>query len=222
MVVVHVRALSRSRVLRRPAVLPRVARWYLVAAWLLFLAVAAIDFGGRREVADPYGYAIGDLADNPARALAVLPVATFVNVGVLQILYVTAILGSVGPHLASRGDRLVAAVFLGSSIVAGLTAGFALHVLDGQLSHRILDEAWERHWNGGSAGCYGLVGLLAAGTRRPWLMLGLAVAWEVGLTGAHLRSYTPAFHISALLTGFAAGRWLERRAPAPAPAVASP
>jgi hypothetical protein len=197
---------------RRVSAVPVVARWYLAIAWALFLVIAAIDFGNRRELADPFGYSIGDLGENLPRAVAVLPVATFVNVGVLQILYVTVIFGAVGPQLAACRERVVAAVFLGTSVFAGIVAGITLHAIDGQVSHRILDEAWERHWNGGSAGCYGLVGFVAAGTRRPWLMLGLAGTWEVALTGIHLRSYTPAFHISALLAGFVVGRWLERRA----------
>jgi hypothetical protein len=190
---------------------------------VLFLVVAAIDFSDRRELADPFGYSIADLSENLPRAFVVLPVATFVNVGVLQLLYVTAILAAVSPRAALRGERVAAGVFLGTSIVAGLVAGVALYAIDAQVSHRILDEAWERSWNGGSAGCYGLVGSVAAGGRRPWLMLGLVGAWEIGLTGIHLRSYTPAFHITALLAGFVAGRWLMRRSrPAANPPTAIP
>ncbi|MEX0784319.1 MAG: hypothetical protein WD557_16885 [Dehalococcoidia bacterium] len=207
----HIRyAIGRAR--RRPSELPAITLWYLVIAWTLFLVVAAIDFTNRRELADPFGYSIGDLGENLPRALVVLPVATFVNVGVLQILYVTAILAAVSPRAVARdGQLLTAAVFLGTSIAAGLVAGLVLHTLDGRVTHPILDEAWERSWNGGSAGCYGLIGLLAARSRRPWLMLGLVGAWEIGLVGAHLRSFTPAFHVSALLAGFVAGRWLSRR-----------
>ncbi len=188
--------------------------------WTVFLVVAAIDFANRRELADPYGYSIADLRDNLPRALAVLPIATFVNVGVLQLLYVTAILAAVSPRAALRGERVAAGVFLGTSIVAGLVAGISLYFVDAQVSHRILDEAWERSWNGGSAGCYGLVGFVAAAARRPWLMLGLIGAWEIGLTGIHLRSYTPAFHVSALLAGFIAGRILARPSTADVPAAA--
>ncbi len=203
---------------RRPRELPAVALWYLGLIWAVFLLVAVIDFPGRREVADPFGYSISDLRNDLPRALVALPVAPFINVGVLQILYVTAILTAVSPRVVGRdGPALVAAVFLGTSIAAGIAAGLALHVVDGQISHPILDEAWARSWNGGSAGCYGLVGLLAAGTRRPWLMLGLIGAWEVGLVGIHLRSYTPAFHDSALLAGFIAGRVLARPVPPDAP-----
>jgi hypothetical protein len=204
---------------RRPGELPSVVVWYLTIVWVLFLVVAAIDFGNRRELADPFGYSIADLGNNLPRAFAVLPIATFVNVGVLQILYVTAILAVVSPRAALRGERVAAGVFLGTSFVAGLVAGIGLYVVDAQVSHRILDEAWDRSWNGGSAGCYGLVGFVAAGARRPWLMLGLIGAWEIGLTGVHLRSYTPAFHVTALLAGFVAGRLLAARRPAPAPAA---
>jgi hypothetical protein len=204
---------------RRPRELPAIALWYLVLIWSIFLVVAAIDFRGRREVADPYGYSIADLAENFPRALASLPIAPFVNVGVLQLLYVTAILAVISPRLVEReGPALPAVVFMGTSLFAGIAAGLALHAIDGHvMSHPILDEGWERSWNGGSAGCYGLVGFLAAGARRPWLMLGLIGAWEIGLTGIHLHSYTPAFHVSALAAGFVMGRLLPTRRAAPAP-----
>lgn len=193
--------------------LPPVICWYLLIIWGIFVVVAAIDFESRRELADSFGYRIDDLASDLPRALALIPIAPFVNVGVLQVLYVTAVLATLGPRLVEReGSVRTAAVFLGTGILAALIAGLALHVVDGRwLSHPIFDEAWVRSWNGGSAGCYGLAGFLASRSQRPWLLLVTVLCWELGLSLGYLRSYTPAFHVSALVIGFSAGRLIQPR-----------
>jgi hypothetical protein len=61
------------------------------------------------------------------------------------------------------------------------------------------------------------MGALAARARRPWPLLGVFVLWEANVVGWYLREYTPAFHLSALLAGFAVARYVvppPRRDPA--------
>jgi hypothetical protein len=87
-------------------------------------------------------------------------------------------------------------------------AGVLLHLLYPEvLDNAFLAHAWERTWSGGSAGCFGLMGAIAARARRPWVLLGLFAAWEINVVVWYLRQYTPAFHLSALATGFVALRY---------------
>ena len=46
------------------------------------------------------------------------------------------------------------------------------------------------------------MGALAARALRPWLLLGLFALWEINVAIWYLEEYTPAFHLTALLTGF--------------------
>ena len=200
---------------------------YLVTAWAIFAVFVAVDFSDRRTLADPFGFTIpSDIGGVPG-ALSRLPVAPFVNAGVAQIIYVTVLLLVVGRRLERDiGPWRVAAVFVGSTWLAALAATALLHGLE--WSHPaalsdVVDDAWLRNWNGGSAGCYGLIGWAAA--RAPRHRLGIVVlvlVYESLLTAAHLRSFTPAFHVGAFACGWLVGSWQRSSRPLPLhPAISS-
>ncbi len=90
-------------------------------------------------------------------------------------------------------------VFFGAGLAAALGAELLLHVIYPDRSGgAFFETAWERTWSGGSAGCFGLMGGLAARARRPWPLLGLFALWEINVEYWHLRSYTTVFHFIAL------------------------
>jgi hypothetical protein len=74
----------------------------------------------------------------------------------------------------------------------------------------------ERLWGGGSAGAFGLMGGYAARARRPWLLLLAFTLWEINVEAWFLRSYTPAFHLTAMAVGFLWVRY-GMKPPRPAP-----
>jgi hypothetical protein len=89
-----------------------------------------------------------------------------------------------------------------------LGAGALLHLVYPELlDNSFTAHAWERTWSGGSAGCFGLMGALAARARKPWPLLALFAAWETYVAIWQLHQYTPAFHITALVTGFVTLRY---------------
>ena len=193
---------------------------YLVAAWAIFAVFVAVDFSDRRTLADPFGFTIPSGVDDLPAAFSRLAVAPVVNAGVAQILYVTVLLLVVGRRVERDiGPARAAAVFVGSTWLAAIAATAILQGLE--WSHPaalndVVDDAWLRRWNGGIAGCYGLMGWAAArAPRHRILILLLVLAYECLLTAAHLRSFTPAFHVAAFACGWFVGSWHRSSRPLP-------
>lgn len=190
--------------------LPRAAPFvllYLAVSWMLFLPAAECVDGkyvineGRVRA---FLFFIPDLGRNLPGALHTLVTAPFLNHDSVQLVYVTVLLLLFGLAFeANEGTRTTLAVFFGTTIAGAIGAGILLHALYPEaVDHPLLARAWDRTWSGGSAGCFGVMGAFAARARSPWLLLGLVVLWELNVAWWYLRSYTPAFHLTALLTGF--------------------
>jgi hypothetical protein len=93
-------------------------------------------------------------------------------------------------------------------VFGAIFAGLLLHLLYPEFWRgAFVEREWNQVWSGGSVGCYGLMGALAARARRPWPLLALFVCWEINLVYWYLREYTPAFHLSALFAGFFVTRY---------------
>jgi hypothetical protein len=206
---------------------------YLVAAWFLFLLTADYTptgpYAGKYAIDEarfaPLLYHIPDLSRDFPRALRTLATAPFLNHDHVQIVYVTILLLFGLAFEAREGTRLTAALFYGTTFAAALAAGALLHLIyPAVLDAPLLATAWGRTWSGASAACFGLMGALAARARVPWPLLGLFALWELNVAVWYLRSYTPAFHLTALLAGFLAMRYaviplrakaIERAVPRP-------
>jgi hypothetical protein len=147
---------------------------------------------------------IPDLSEAPARALVSLITGPWLNVGTVQLVYVTVLLVLFGGYMESRdGSVRTASVFFATTFVAAVGAGAALHVIyPALIDNDSIRFSWERAWGGGSAGCYGILGARAARSRWPGLMLGVFASWEAFVWAVNLRSYTVAFHIIAGGSGF--------------------
>lgn len=186
---------------------------YLILSWVLFVWLS-YDDGGKHEIdeerVDPYIYRVPDLSDDVFHALRSLVTAPFLNHDSLQLIYVTLLMLLFGVIFEIReGLRTAVLVFFGSTFFAAIVAGVLLHVIYPELwDASFLETAWERSWSGGSAGCFGVMGGLAARARNPWLLLGAFGLWEVFIEYVNLRSYTTVFHFAALFAGFVAVRYL--------------
>jgi len=196
---------------------------YLAVSWLLFLPAARPGQGNYvidTERVRPLLYSIPDLSRDPLGAFAASATAPWLNHNVVQLVYVTALLLLAGFLFeAHEGTARTAAIFFGTTAVGAVTAGLLLHALYPELwATPFAERAWERTWSGGSAGCFGLMGALAARARVPWPLFALFLIWELNVGYWYLRGYTPAFHLTALLVGFLVARYrlapivLERRA----------
>jgi len=180
---------------------------YLVVSWGLFARLAH-DGGAKYVIADDrvgaWVYRIPDLSQNAPRAVRSLLTAPFLNHDSLQLVYVTTLVLLFGVVFEAReGTRTTMLVFFGAGLAAAVGAGLLLHVIYPDRSGgAFFETAWERTWSGGSAGCFGLMGGLAARARRPWPLLGLFALWEINVEYWHLRSYTTVFHFIALGVGF--------------------
>jgi hypothetical protein len=196
----------------RPAETPFVA-FYLIVSWAIYLPLVR-PRGGRFSVdKGPYEdllYSIPDLSEDRLGVLRSLAASPWLNHNLLQLLYVTALMLLFGAAVErGLGARRTALFFFGTTLVAAIGAGLLLHLIYPDLSDRpIFVRAWEKTWSGGSAGCFGLMGVLAARSPRPGRLLGLFVAWELVVLAAYLRNYTSAFHLIALATGFLMARFL--------------
>lgn len=188
---------------------------YLAASWALFLPVAQPVSGERGFYSLPSGfreawtYAIPDLTQDVGHFVLTWFTAPLLNHDLIQLVYVTFLLLVVGLAFEIKeGWRRAALVFVASGFVGGVVAGVLLHILYPAVStHPILETAWERTWSGGSAGAFGLMGAFAARARNPWFFLAIFAVWEINVGYWFLRSYTPAFHLTALATGFLVTRF---------------
>lgn len=150
------------------------------------------------------------LTDIP-RTLVNFATGVWFNYHPVQLVYVFVLLMLFGIWFEVREGSLRAiAVFYGSSIFAGITAGLLLHLINAFADATWIEKAWVDTWNGGSAGAFGLAGAYAARARRPWLLLALVVFWELNVELWHLRSYTVVFHMAAISFGFV---WVRYRMP---------
>lgn len=188
---------------------------YLAVSWALFLPFArpvdgffAIDEDRWR----PFLYYIPDLLESPLRALRSLVTAPFLNHDSVQVIYVTVLLALFGLVFeAKEGTWRTLLVFFGTTFVGALVASLLLHLIyPGVSDDRFFQRAWDRTWSGGSVGAFGLMGALAARAPVPWPLLGFFVFWELNVGWWYLQSYTPAFHLTALATGFLLARYVLR------------
>ena len=155
-------------------------------------------------------FKIPDLSRDVPFALRSLFTAPWFNHDAVQLVYVTVLLVVFGvPFEARWGSARLVGFFFGTAAAAAIVAGLLLHVIYPRIAASpFFEHAWERTWSGGSAGAFGVIGATAARLERPWLLLGVAVAWEAFVVWWRLRGYTPAFHLSALAIGFLAARIL--------------
>jgi len=191
--------------LRAPATLT-----YLAAAWVLFSrlrprGIEPLD----TERYEAFLFEIPELSQAPIEAAGSLLTAPFLNHAPLQLGYVTVLLVLFGIAFeVHEGSLRASLVFMGSGLAGALVAGVLLHGLIAVFpGSEFLTFAWERTWSGGSAGAFGIMGGLAARARRPWPLFAFFVFWELNVGAWYLRSFTPAFHLTALATGFALKRW---------------
>ncbi len=191
---------------------------YLVASWALFLHLG--DPGVRgwwgldQARYEAFLFEIPDLSRAPLAAAASLVTSPFLNHDHIQLIYVTALLVLFGlPFEVREGTPRAVLVFAATGLAGALVAGLLLHGIHPLFQgHPVVDHAWERTWSGGSVGAFGLMGALAARARRWWPAFGFFVFWELNVGAWYLRSYTPAFHLTALVVGFlVARRWLAPR-----------
>jgi hypothetical protein len=204
-----------GRISARLRRLPLFVSVYLAVSWALFLP-AAERRGGTYAIdedrVDVFLFHIPDLTRQPLKALASLIPAPWLNHDLRQMIYVTALLLLFGVLLERlEGTTRVAGIFFGSTLAGALVAGLLLHGLYPRWwDSAFARHAWERTWSGGSAGAFGIAGAFVARARRPWLFLSFLVLWEVNLAIWFLHQYTPAFHLTALLTGFVVTRYMLR------------
>ena len=206
---------------------------YVIVMWALFLPLAHQGDGKYDidlEKVSPFVYRIPDLSVDFPRAARALATAPFLNHDSVQLVYITILVLLFGVIFEAReGSRRTALFFVVGLVSGAFGAGILLHLLYPEItSAPMYAYAWERTWSGGSAGCFGVIGALAARSRRPWLFLGLAVLWDLNwpylrvlasgsggpqfdLVWWHVpHSFTSAFHLIALAVGYVVARfWLR-------------
>jgi hypothetical protein len=206
---------------------------YVIVTWALFLPLAkrvdgtyAIDL----DRVSPFVYRIPDLSADFPRAVRALATAPFLNHDSVQLVYITILVLVHGMRFERReGARRTALFFVIGLISGAFGAGLLLHVIYPEItSASMYAYAWDRSWSGGSAGCFAVMGALAARSRRPWLFLGLVVLWDLywpylrvlvsgsggpqfDLVWWHVpHSFTSVFHLIALTVGYVVARyWLR-------------
>lgn len=186
---------------------------YILISVAFFLPTARRVPGNYVTDQDPVRhlfYAIPDLSERLGLALRSLFTAPFFNHNAVQLIYVIVLLLLFGiPFEYHEGWWRTILVFFAASFAGAVSAGLLLHLIyPDMVDTPFLEQAWERSWSGGSAGCFGIMGAMAARAPVPWPMLALVVAWEATIVAVYLREYTPAFHMSAMVAGFLVARYL--------------
>ena len=185
---------------------------YLAATWALFVAHARRDDGHYSIDQDrlgPYLFRIPDLSQDLPGAVRSIATAPWLNHNDVQLIYISLLLLLVGAVFeAHEGTLRTIGLFFGTSVVGAVCAGALLHLLYPEfVDTGFFARAWARTWSGGSVGCFGLMGAMAARARTPWPLLAGCILWEVNVVAWYLREYTPAFHLTGLAAGFVALRY---------------
>ncbi len=188
----------------RGRAIPLVVPVYLLAAWPAFLLTHENAW-----VHANLGYRIPDLTGAPLRALGTFVTAPLFNHAWDQLIYATVLLVLFGLFTEWQvGIRRTAIAFVSTQLAAAMVAGTALHLIYPAISDAdLFEEAWNRTYTGASAGAVGLYGLFATRRRWPLAFLLAFVTWELAVWWVYLENYTPAFHLTALFTGFCLGTW---------------
>ncbi len=186
---------------------------HLIVAWILFVPAAEYRNGNYwidQDAVEHLLFEIPDLTARPLGAIRSIITAPWLNHDAIQLGYVTALLLLFGAIFELReGTIRMLAMFFGTTFVAAIGGGFLLHLIYPQVwDTTFFETAWNRTWSGGSAGCFGIMGAIAARAQRPALLLGVFIAWECFIWWVNLRNYTSVFHFTAMSTGFVVARWL--------------
>lgn len=209
---------------------PRPPRWPLrFPAHAFYLAVTTVvyafyvaAYGGRSENAPAlfqtlFVYHIRDLFAAPHLTLLHFATGIWINWHIVQLVYVWVLMLLFGIWFEIReGTRRAILVFYATSITAGLVAGVLGHLLHATVEAAWIDRMWTQGWTGGSAGAFGLMGAVAARARRPWLVMAGFSFWELNVAYWWLKSFTPVFHVTAMIAGFLLARFVLKPRPAPA------
>lgn len=182
----------------------------LIPAWITVLTIdepAAADAG-------PVFFRPSDIMGEPLSIIPALVIGPLVHLKLDQTLLVTGQLILFGIAVERRLTAFTAfAVFWATTAAGALAAGLLLHVLHaGFPDADSVTAAWERIYSGGSVGGFGLMGALAALSRRPWVLVAIYAAWELVAWYFVLRNFTPAFHGIGFVTGYAMVWYVTRRA----------
>ncbi len=181
-------------------------------AWAVYWSVAYRDSGlltSDGSYIDRLLFHIPELTESLWSALRSALPAVFLHHDTVQLLYVSSLLLLFGVIFEVReGSAKAIAVFFGASFAGTLVAGTLLHLIyPDVLNSPGLASAWERGWGGGSVGCFGLIGAMAARARSPWMLLGFFVVMELCIAGWSLAAFTPVMHFAGLLAGFLIASW---------------
>ncbi len=188
---------------------------FVVQAWMagrsqVPLRDVVLSFGPWEVPLSFFAFEIPHLFTNVPKTLLNFGTAIWINGHPVQLVYVLVLLALFAVAFEIReGTKRTALVFWGTSVAGSIVAGVILHVLVGLgLEAAWIDTAWGRLWAGGSAGAFGIMGAFAARARKPWLLMLIFIVWELNVEYWFLKSYTVAFHLSALAIGFAWVRWV--------------
>ena len=196
---------------RLPAMIPFIPV-YIIVAWTRFILAAEKRDDGLYWIDDDavshLVFHVPELTDDPLIALRSLITGIWLNHDSLQLIYVTALLLTFGAVFElHEGTLRMVLLFFGTSFAAALLNGLVLHLVYPDVWNiRMFEVAWNRSWMGGSAGCFGILGAVAARARRPGPLLVIFIGWECAVWWVNLRNYTSAFHFAALATGYIATR----------------
>ncbi len=194
---------------------------YLVVSWVVFFAmgpqpheseILALTTDKLRDVwiFDHLYFRLPDLVEAPWLAVSSIVTAPWVNIHLVQLVYVSLLLVIFGWIFEIReGTVRFIMVFFATSAIGAIIAGLLHWVLyPGILDTQLLRQAQGMLWTGGSAGAFGIMGAVAARARVWWALLGFFVVWELNVGWWYLESFTPAFHLSALMAGFLLTRFV--------------
>lgn len=190
---------------------------YALGTSLLFLSYV-VAFGRDRGAVPRalyrfFVFEVPALFTDPLRTAVNLLTSVWPTYHPIQLVYVLALLFLfVAPFEAREGSRRTVLVFYASSILGGIGASVILHGIRAFGTAPWIEQAWDDAWVGGSSGCFGVLGAMAARAPRPWAAVLIVLLWEANVEWWHLRNYTPVFHLLAFAVGFG----MMRRRPDPA------
>ncbi|MEP2025153.1 MAG: hypothetical protein ABJH98_18325 [Reichenbachiella sp.] len=140
--------------------------------------------------------------------------APFFHNGLDHILFVT-IFGFLMPVQSfemQHGTKSTVAIFLISYAVVGIFFGTLFNLGIYYWPDEVFFQyGFERSWMGGSVGFYAIIGALACYSKKPWVLLGIIVCFElINLTVVGISIHISMIHTVSCLSGLLSAYFLRK------------
>ena len=194
--------------------------FYLIVIWTIigilgFASTRNCEGSWQLALQCEYAFWVKNLTETPLIFIRNLFTTPFIHNGLDHILFVSVLgfLLIVQSHEAVFGSKTTALIFMSSYVTVAPFFGVFYNVgIEIFPESEFIQFAFVRNWLGGSIGMFQVYGALATHSRKPWIMLGVPVIFEIfNLTVLGIDLHISLMHVMASFLGYGISLWFVKR-----------